>query len=94
MAWWGKLLGGALGFMMGGPLGALLGGTIGHQFDSGMAGASQMDIGDNERTQAAFFTATCSVMGYIAKADGRVSEHEIQAARSLMQQMRLNDAQK
>ena len=94
MAWWGKLLGGALGFMMGGPLGALLGGTIGHQFDSGMAGASRMGIGDNERTQAAFFTATFSVMGHIAKADGRVSEHEIQAARSLMQQMRLNDAQK
>ena len=50
MAWWGKLLGGTLGFMMGGPLGALLGGTIGHQFDSGMAGASRMGIGDNERT--------------------------------------------
>jgi len=94
MAWWGKLLGGALGFMMGGPLGALLGGTIGHQFDSGMAGANRMGIGDNERTQAAFFTATFAVMGHIAKADGRVSEHEIQAARSLMQQMRLNDAQK
>ena len=53
-----------------------------------------MGIGDNERTQAAFFTATFAVMGHIAKADGRVSEHEIQAARSLMQQMRLNDAQK
>ena len=26
MAWWGKLIGGTLGFMMGGPLGALLGG--------------------------------------------------------------------
>ena len=93
MAWWGKLIGGALGFMMGGPLGAMLGGTIGHQFDSGMSGSSRMGIGDNERTQAAFFTATFSVMGYIAKADGRVSEHEIQAARSLMRQMQLNDAQ-
>jgi len=94
MAWWGKLIGGALGFMMGGPLGALLGSTIGHQFDSGVAGSSRMGIGDNERTQAAFFTATFSVMGHIAKADGRVSEHEIQAARSLMHQMQLNDAQK
>ena len=93
MAWWGKMIGGALGFMMGGPLGALLGGTIGHQFDSGMAGSSRMGIGDNERTQAAFFTATFSVMGHIAKADGHVSEHEIQAARSLMRQMQLNDAQ-
>jgi len=90
MAWWGKLLGSTLGFMMGGPIGALLGSVIGHQFDSGLSNFS----GHLERTQAAFFTATFAVMGHIAKADGRVSEHEIQAARSLMQQMRLNDAQK
>ena len=95
MAWWGKLIGGALGFMMGGPLGALLGGSIGHQFDSGMgrAGAGGFGSGDQERVQAAFFTATFSVMGHLAKADGRVSEHEIQAARSLMHQMQLNEAQ-
>ena len=92
MAWWGKVIGGALGFMMGGPLGALLGSALGHQFDGGMARGG---IGARlERTQAAFFTATFSVMGHIAKADGRVSQHEIQAARSLMEQMRLNDAQK
>jgi DnaJ like chaperone protein len=33
-------------------------------------------------------------MGHLAKADGQVSEHEIQAARSLMHQMRLNKAQR
>ncbi len=92
MAWWGKVIGGALGFMLGGPLGALLGSALGHQFDGGMArGGFGARL---ERTQAAFFTATFSVMGHIAKADGRVSQHEIQAARSLMEQMRLNDAQK
>ena len=92
MAWWGKVIGGALGFMMGGPLGALLGSALGHQFDGGMARGG---IGARlERTQAAFFTATFSVMGHIAKADGRVSQHEIQAARSLMEQMRLDEAQK
>ena len=35
MAWWGKLVGGAFGFMLGGPLGALLGAVLGHQVDSG-----------------------------------------------------------
>ena len=95
MAWWGKLIGGALGFMMGGPLGARLGSSIGHQFDSGRgrAGAGGVDAGGLERTQAAFFTATFSVMGHLAKADGQVSEEEIQAARNLMRQMRLSKAQ-
>ncbi|MEK9943297.1 MAG: co-chaperone DjlA [Gammaproteobacteria bacterium] len=94
MAWWGKVIGGALGFMMGGPLGALLGSALGHQFDGGMARGGGGIGARLERTQAAFFTATFSVMGHIAKADGRVSQHEIQAARSLMEQMRLNEAQK
>ena len=37
MSWWGKVIGGALGFMMGGPLGALLGASLGHTADSGMS---------------------------------------------------------
>jgi DnaJ like chaperone protein len=37
----------------------------------------------------AFFTATFSVMGHIAKADGRVSEAEIDWARRVMDQMGL-----
>jgi DnaJ like chaperone protein len=94
MAWWGKLIGGAMGFMLGGPLGALLGGSIGHQFDSGLRRKGGVfAAADQERIQAAFFTATFSVMGHLAKADGRVSEHEIQTARNLMQQMHLNQAQ-
>ena len=73
MAWWGKALGGAFGFMIGGPLGALMGIAFGHSFDRGMGGLDTGEVGaDQERTQAAFFTATFSVMGYIAKADGKV----------------------
>ena len=72
MAWWGKLIGGAMGFMLGGPLGALLGGSIGHQFDSGLRRKGGVfATADQERIQAAFFTATFSVMGHLAKADGR-----------------------
>ena len=61
MAWWGKVIGGTLGFMMGGPLGALLGSTIGHQFDSGLKRGGFRSISAKlEQTQATFFTATFS----------------------------------
>jgi DnaJ like chaperone protein len=89
MAWWGKLIGGAFGFMLGGPLGALLGAALGHNFDRGLKGL-ESSPGDQERVQTAFFTATFSVMGYVAKADGRVSPQEIQLAQAVMAQMQLD----
>ena len=46
------------------------------------------------RTQAAFFTATFSVMGHLAKADGHVSSQEIQAASVVMSQMQLTPPQR
>lgn len=99
MSWWGKVLGGTFGFILGGPLGALIGAAFGHNFDKGMgslgaAGESGFSPGDQERVQMAFFTATFSVLGHIAKADGRVSEHEIQMARALMAQLNLNEDMK
>jgi DnaJ like chaperone protein len=91
MSWWGKALGGAFGFMVGGPLGALMGIAFGHSFDRGMGKLEGGDWGeDQERTQAAFFTATFSVMGYIAKADGRVSPEEIRLAEAVMERLGLN----
>lgn len=94
MAWWGKALGGAFGFMVGGPLGALMGVAFGHNFDRGMKGIGQSDWqgggGDQDRVQAAFFTATFSVMGYIAKADGKVTKDEIRLAEEVMRQLGLN----
>ena len=91
MAWWGKALGGAFGFMIGGPLGALMGIAFGHSFDRGLGKLDDPDwVADQERVQAAFFTATFSVMGYIAKADGRVTRDEIQLAQAVMQRLGLN----
>ena len=56
MAWWGKLIGGTLGFMMGGPLGALIGTTLGHQVDANERGAGTRGLpGDQERIQLSFF---------------------------------------
>ncbi|MEM7561976.1 MAG: co-chaperone DjlA [Pseudomonadota bacterium] len=91
MAWWGKALGGAFGFMIGGPLGALMGIAFGHNFDRGMSGINSGDWqAEQERIQAAFFTATFSVMGYLAKADGRVSAEEIRLAEAVMDRLGLN----
>ncbi len=94
MSWWGTLLGGAFGFMLGGPLGALLGAALGRRFDKGVDGLGDYaaDIGDQERVQTAFFTATFAVMGHLAKVDGQVSRSEIQLAEQVMAQMRLNEA--
>lgn len=92
MSWWGKLLGGAFGFMFGGPLGALLGGALGHQFDKGLKGmeGGGPGPGDQARVQTAFFTASFAVMGHIAKADGKVSRDEITLAETVMDHMRLS----
>ena len=92
MAWWGKALGGAFGFMIGGPLGALMGIAFGHSFDRGLGLLDEPGVGaaDQERIQAAFFTATFSVMGYIAKADGRVTPDEIRLAQAVMERLGLD----
>lgn len=92
MSWLGKVVGGAFGFLMGGPLGAILGASVGHQFDEGMQGMEDEDglnPGDQHRVQMAFFTATFSVMGHIAKADGRVTVDEINLAKRVMDQLAL-----
>ena len=100
MAWWGKLIGGALGFVIGGPLGALLGASFGHNFDgkggegNPRIGSRRSSPGDQERTQAAFFTATFSIMGHVSKADGKVTQDEIELANSLMREMQLDAEQK
>jgi DnaJ like chaperone protein len=93
MSWLGKFIGGAFGFMLGGPLGAILGASVGHQFDVGIGGVENdmpFNPGDRHRVQMAFFTATFSVMGHVAKADGRVSPEEISLANRVMDQMAIS----
>jgi DnaJ like chaperone protein len=94
MAWWGTFIGGTLGYVFGGPLGALIGAALGGNLDRGIKMGDQFDAGDQERVQAAFFTATFSVMGHVAKADGRVSPQEISTAKNIMDQMQLSAQQR
>ncbi|WP_020564760.1 co-chaperone DjlA [Methylosarcina fibrata] len=93
MSWTGKFIGGAFGFLLGGPLGAVLGASVGHQFDLGLNGIDEeftFPPDDRHRVQTAFFTATFSVMGHIAKADGRVSPEEIAQANRIMEQLSIS----
>lgn len=94
MSWWGKIVGGGFGFMLGGPLGALMGAALGHHFDKGLSNLEGVGVGNQQRTQAAFFSASFSIMGYLAKVDGHVSRDEIAMAQHVMAQMNLSAEQK
>ena len=78
MQWLGKGIGGLIGAFVGGPVGSLLGVIVGHRLDE---------------IRRLFVAATFEVMGHVAKADGRVSEDEVQVARRIMHGMRMNDDQ-
>jgi len=92
--WTGKVVGGLLGLVTLGPVGAAIGLLIGHQFDSN---ADQERLArpalDPAKFGELFFRTTFQAMGHIAKADGRVSEREIEAARAVMAELRLDPAQ-
>jgi DnaJ like chaperone protein len=91
--WNGKLIGAALGMWLGGPVGAALGLLVGHQFDSGAGPSGELGAGSAARVHELYFPAVFRVMGHVAKADGRVSEQEIAAARAVMAALRLSPEQ-
>jgi len=98
MSWYGKIIGAVLGAIVGrGLLGAIVGMLVGHQFDRRSASMPGPRSGNGPAARAAelrfaFFQATFQVMGHVAKADGRVTEQEIGAARSAMSRFSLNEA--
>ena len=85
----GKIIGGMVGFMiMGGPFGALLGIYLGHQFDRARSGP--ITGGQQQQARDSFFHTVFSLLGHVAKADGRVSSDEIAQAEALMDKMGLD----
>ena len=93
MTWYGKLIGAILGALVTHNwIGAIVGILIGHQFDRAASSTRGPASGSIELS-AAFFRATFQTMGHIAKADGLVTEREIDAAREAMRRFSLNDAQ-
>lgn len=95
MIWQGKVFGALIGVLTGGgPAGALLGAALGHLFDlqaQARLQSSAAPRADAASIQDAFFRATFAVMGHLAKADGRVSQDEIRAARAMMSELQLGE---
>ena len=99
-SWGGKLIVGLLGMLIGGPIGLAIGVLIGHFLDRGVERVQSFNPfrpyrpGEREEVQEALFSAVFSIMGHLAKADGRVSEQEIGQAEAIMTRMQLNDEQR
>lgn len=72
---WGAIVGAVVGF--------LLQESSSFGFGAAARGAGPATIADE------FFRTTFELMGHVAKSDGRVTEAEIDAARQLMQDLRL-----
>lgn len=94
MTYWGKVVGTVAGLATGRPWLALIGLVLGHQFDRGFAGKFTRlgpDVADGrlEQLSPEFAEVLFQLMGHLAKADGRVSEDEIRAARALMHRLGL-----
>jgi DnaJ like chaperone protein len=92
---YGKLIAGLLGLLLGGPIGLLIGLLLGHTFDQGLARTLQFGTPEHlERVKRRFFETTFQLQGYLAKADGRISEEEIAHTEEVIRQMGLDAAQR
>jgi DnaJ like chaperone protein len=98
MPYLGKIIGTLAGLATRNLWLALLGFILGHQFDRGFAERvtffGQQDFDARlDRLPPSFVKALFQTMGLLAKADGRVTEDEIRAARALMHRLGLGPSQ-
>jgi len=98
MSWRGAFFGGVIGLLTTRTVwGALLGALIGHLVEQGLSLGAGSGGWQSPGGRAAgspsvsdeFFRTTFELMGHVAKSDGRVTEAEIDAARRLMNELRL-----
>lgn len=96
--WWGKIIGFFIGHWLGGALGGFIGLLLGHVVDvyrqQPWFSAFHQAGSAVQQMRQTFFEATFQIMGHIAKADGHISEQELDASRHIMQRMGLNEAQR
>lgn len=96
MSWFGKMVGGTIGFALGGPIGAVAGAAFGHTFVDkkeqaylssrpGSGVGARDTLSSNEQAQLVFFTAAFSMLAKICKVDGQVTDKEINTINMFMQ---------
>ena len=93
--YWGKIIGTLAGAATLKPWFVLLGLFVGHQFDRGFAARYREFEFQGKaagRLPEEFVRPLFQAMGHLAKSDGRVSEAEIRAARSVMHRLNLGPA--
>jgi len=99
----GRIIGTLIGFSLLNFLGAIIGYSIGGMFDRGAIGGRNFGGGfgggfganafqsaeQQQKIQAVFFKTVFSLMGKLAKADGRVSQEEVAQTERAMTEMGL-----
>lgn len=96
MIYWGRIIGVVIGLLTRNPWLVLLGFLVGYQVDRGFAEQVRADWQARRGRQqfpAAVVRVLFQAIGHLAKSDGRVSEDEIRAARSLMHRLGLGPTQ-
>jgi DnaJ like chaperone protein len=94
--YWGKIIGTLAGLATMRPLFVLLGLLLGHQFDRGFNGRFREFASQGARVAHLpddYIRPLFQAMGHLAKSDGRVSEDEIRATRTIMHRIGLGPAQ-
>lgn len=94
MQFTGKIIGLIIGLLILGPIGGIVGLFIGNHFDKKASRFANINPEAQRQAQRIFSDITFSVMGHIAKADGRVCEAEIRVARAIMDKIGFNEDQR
>ena len=86
----GKIIGAILGYLFLRSLLGIIGGALlGHFLFDQRANRPAIPRVELERIQTIFFNTVFTMLGYVAKADGHISEHEIKLTEIYMEKMGL-----
>lgn len=93
--YYGKIIGGIIGLLVLGPIGLILGLFVGHMFDNGLMQTLKFASPQNiARIKQSFFETTFLLSGYLAKADGHISQQEVDHTEAVIAQMGLDAEQR
>ena len=93
--YYGKIIAGTIGLLVGGLFGLIIGVFVGHSFDKGLARTFSFASPENiARIKASFFETTFLLLGHLAKADGRISQQEVDHTEQIIAQMGLDGQQR